>query len=449
MGKYFGTDGVRGIANEVLTPELAFKLGRCGGYILSKGSETPKVLIGRDTRISGHMLEGALVAGLLSIGAEVMRLGVITTPGVAYLTRANSADAGIMISASHNPVEDNGIKFFGPDGFKLTDKEENEIEALLNQENDNLPRPIGANMGIVNNYFEGGQKYLSFLKESIDNDFSDIHIAIDCAHGATSSLATHLFADLDAEIDTIGSSPNGLNINDGFGSTHPERLQEFVVEKNADVGIAFDGDGDRLIAVDEKGKVVDGDQILFICAKYMKDKGFLNSDTVVSTVMSNLGFHQAIKENDMNSVQANVGDRYVMEKMRDGGFNLGGEQSGHIVFLDYSTCGDGMLSALQLINIMKETGKALSELASEMTIYPQVLKNINVTHKNSILSNPRILDEIDQITNELGDSGRILVRPSGTEELIRVMVEAETEDACEHYADRVIQLIASLFEINE
>ena len=443
MGKYFGTDGVRGIANGKLTPELAFKLGRFGGYVLSKESEKAKILIGRDTRVSGQMLESALIAGLLSIGAEVMRLGVISTPGVAYLTRANSADAGIMISASHNPVEDNGIKFFGPDGFKLTNKQENEIEALLDQEGDELPRPVGADIGIINNYFEGGQKYLSFLKESIDTDFEGIQIAIDCAHGATSSLATHLFADLDADIDTIGSSPNGLNINDGYGSTHPERLQEFVLEKGADIGIAFDGDGDRLIAVDEKGNIVDGDQILFICAKYMRDKGFLNSDTVVSTVMSNLGFYQALKEHDMESVQAHVGDRYVMEKMREGGFNLGGEQSGHIVFLDYSTCGDGMLSALQLINIMKETDKPLSELAAEMTIYPQILKNIKVADKNSVLSHPRILDEIDQISKKMGDTGRILVRPSGTEELVRVMVEAETEAECEQYAEQMVELITS------
>lgn len=447
MGKYFGTDGIRGIANDKLTPELAFKIGRFGGHILSKNSENPKILIGRDTRVSGEMLEGALIAGVLSIGTEVMRLGVISTPGVAYLTRANSADAGIMISASHNPVADNGIKFFGPDGFKLTAEQELEIEALLQKEEDELPRPIGADIGMVNNYFEGGQKYLSYLKESIDNDFEDVQIVIDCAHGATSSLATHLFADLDAEIDSIGSSPDGFNINDGYGSTHPERLQEFVLEKGANIGIAFDGDGDRLIAVDEKGQVIDGDQILFICAKYMYEKGFLNKDTVVSTVMSNLGFHQSIQKYGIASVQANVGDRSVMEKMREGGFNLGGEQSGHIVFLDYSTCGDGMLSAIQLINIMKETGKPLSELAGEMVVYPQVLKNIKVPDKNSVLTHPRILDEIDQIAKKLSDSGRILVRPSGTEEMVRVMVEAETEEECEEYADHVIQLIVNLFDI--
>ena len=255
MAKYFGTDGVRGVANSELTPELAFKLGRFGGYILTKGTDRPKVLIGRDTRISGHMLEGALVAGLLSVGAEVMRLGVISTPGVSYLTKAMGAQAGVMISASHNPVADNGIKFFGPDGFKLSDDQELEIEQLMDTEIDQLPRPVGADLGQVTDYFEGGHKYLQYLKQTVDEDFSDIHIALDCAHGATSALATYLFADLDADLSTMGASPNGLNINDGVGSTHPESLSSFLKEKGADVGLAFDGDGDRLIAIDENGEI--------------------------------------------------------------------------------------------------------------------------------------------------------------------------------------------------
>lgn len=441
MGKYFGTDGVRGVANKDLTPELAYKLGRCGGYVLTKNIQKPKILIGRDPRISGDMLEGALIAGLLSIGAEVMRLGVIATPGVAYLTRATSSQAGIMISASHNPVGDNGIKFFGPDGFKLLDEQEEEIEQLLDNEENDLPRPTGEFVGVINDYFEGGQKYLSFLKESIDNDFDGIQVALDCAHGATSSLATHLFADLEAEIDSIGSSPNGLNINDGVGSTHPEALQALVVEKEADIGLAFDGDGDRLIAVDEKGNIVDGDRIMFICGKYMNERGFLKDNTVVSTVMSNIGFYKALEEHGMRSDKTSVGDRYVMEEMRRGGYNLGGEQSGHIIFLDYNTTGDGMLTAIQLVNVMKETGKPLSELADEMTIFPQVLKNISVINKHEVLSNPKIQSEIEAVENELGDNGRVLVRPSGTESLVRVMVEAPTEEECERSADRVVDMI--------
>ncbi|WP_339230433.1 phosphoglucosamine mutase [Oceanobacillus sp. FSL K6-2867] len=448
MGKYFGTDGVRGVANKDLTPELAYKLGRYGGYVLTNGMERPRVVIGRDTRISGHMLEGALLAGLLSIGAEVMRLGVISTPGVAYLTKATSAQAGVMISASHNPVEDNGIKFFGPDGFKLTDEQEAEIEKLMDTE-DTLPRPTGASVGIVTDYFEGGQKYLSYLKDTIDNDFEGLQIAIDCAHGATSSLATHLFADLEADIFSMGSSPDGLNINDGVGSTHPEKLQAFVTEKGADIGLAFDGDGDRLIAVDEKGNIVDGDQIMFICARYMNEKGLLKKNTVVSTVMSNLGFYKAIEENGIRSDKTAVGDRYVMEEMRNGGYNLGGEQSGHIIFLDFITTGDGMLSALQLVNVMKETGKTLSELASDMKVFPQVLKNVKVTDKNEALSNPVILDEIKAVETKLAGQGRVLVRPSGTEPLVRVMVEAPTADECEKYADQVVKVIDDLLGLKE
>lgn len=321
------------------------------------------------------------------------------------------------------------------------DEQEEEIEQLLDNEENDLPRPTGEFVGVINDYFEGGQKYLSFLKESIDNDFDGIQVALDCAHGATSSLATHLFADLEAEIDSIGSSPNGLNINDGVGSTHPEALQALVVEKEADIGLAFDGDGDRLIAVDEKGNIVDGDRIMFICGKYMNERGFLKDNTVVSTVMSNIGFYKALEEHGMRSDKTSVGDRYVMEEMRRGGYNLGGEQSGHIIFLDYNTTGDGMLTAIQLVNVMKETGKPLSELADEMTIFPQVLKNISVINKHEVLSNPKIQSEIEAVENELGDNGRVLVRPSGTESLVRVMVEAPTEEECERSADRVVDMI--------
>jgi phosphoglucosamine mutase len=441
MGKYFGTDGVRGIANSELTPELAFKVGRFGGYVLTKDKERPKVLIGRDTRISGHMLEGALVAGLLSIGAEVMRLGVMSTPGVSFLTKALGAQAGVMISASHNPVQDNGIKFFGPDGFKLSDDQEREIEELLDQSEDQLPRPVGAQLGQVNDYFEGGQKYLQFLKQTVDEDFSGIHVALDCAHGATSSLATHLFADLEADISTMGTSPNGLNINEGVGSTHPEALSAFLKEKGADVGLAFDGDGDRLIAIDENGDIVDGDQIMYICAKYLNESGRLKHQTVVSTVMSNLGFYKALEANGLQSAQTAVGDRYVVEEMRKNGYNLGGEQSGHIIFLDYNTTGDGLLSGLQLVNIMKVTKKPLSQLASEMKKFPQLLVNVKVTDKHHVTDNEKVKEIIEEVENEMNGNGRILVRPSGTEALVRVMAEAPTEELCNQYVQRIVEVI--------
>ncbi len=452
MGKYFGTDGVRGVANSELTPELAFKLGRIGGFILTKGAATAdkaKVLIGRDTRVSGHMLEGALVAGLLSVGVEVMRLGVISTPGVAYLTRVISADAGVMISASHNPVADNGIKFFGSDGFKLSDKQEEEIELLLDAEEDNLPRPTGAGVGSVTDYFEGGQKYIQYLKQTVDEEFDGIHVALDCAHGATSSLAMHVFADLDADLSTMGSSPNGLNINEGVGSTHPEGLAKFVLEKGAHLGLAFDGDGDRLIAVDEKGNIVDGDQIMYICAKHLNTEGRLNNSTVVSTVMSNMGFYKALEAHNMTSVKAAVGDRYVVEEMKKNGYNLGGEQSGHIIFLDYNTTGDGLLSGLQLVNIMKVTGKKLSELAAEMTIYPQKLVNIRVTDKHAVTQNEQVAQVIGEVEAEMSGNGRVLVRPSGTEPLVRVMVEATTQEACESYVNRIADVVKTEMGLTE
>ncbi|KYC71353.1 phosphoglucosamine mutase [Bacillus coagulans] len=450
MTKFFGTDGVRGIANSELTPELAFKLGRFGGYVLTKhANERPKVLIGRDTRISGQMLEGALVAGLLSIGAEAMRLGVITTPGVAYLTKALGAQAGVMISASHNPVEDNGIKFFGPDGFKLSDDEEAEIEELLNQDTDDLPRPVGKDLGIVSDYFEGSQKYLQFLKQTVDEEFTGIHVALDCANGSTSSLATYLFADLDADVSTMGASPNGLNINDGVGSTHPEALAAFVQEKGANVGLAFDGDGDRLIAVDEKGQIIDGDQIMYICAKYLKQEGLLKKNTVVSTVMSNLGFHKGLEALGINSVQTAVGDRYVVEEMKANGFNLGGEQSGHIIFLDHNTTGDGLLTGLQLINIMKIANKPLSELAAEMKKYPQKLVNVKVTDKYHVLENEKIKSVIDEVEREMAGNGRVLVRPSGTEPLVRVMVEAQTAEDCSRFVSRIAGVVEAEMGLRE
>lgn len=449
MGKYFGTDGVRGVANTELTPELAFKLGRCGGYVLTQhAAGRAKVLVGLDTRVSGAMLESALVAGLLSIGVEVMRLGVISTPGVAYLSRIMNADAGVMISASHNPVADNGIKFFGPDGFKLTDDQEAQIEALLDAE-DTLPRPVGTDLSTVTEYFEGGQKYISYLKGTVDEEFGGLHVALDCAHGATSPLATYLFADLEADISTMGASPDGYNINAGVGSTHPEALAAFVVERGADVGLAFDGDGDRVIAVDEKGQIVDGDQIMYIVGKYLNEKGRLKKSTVVSTVMSNMGFYKALGENSIDSVQTAVGDRYVVEEMRKNDYNFGGEQSGHIVFLDYNTTGDGLLTGLQLVNIMKVTGKKLSELAAEMTIFPQELVNVRVTDKHAVTQNDKVAAIIAQVETEMNGDGRVLVRPSGTEPLVRVMVEAATEAACKDYVTRIADVVRAEMGLTE
>lgn len=441
MGKYFGTDGVRGVANTELTPELAFKLGRFGGYVLTKETTNSKVLIGRDTRISGQMLEGALISGLLSIGVEVVQIGVISTPGVAYLTKFLNAQAGVMISASHNPVEDNGIKFFGPDGFKLLDAQEEEIERLLDHEQDHLPRPTGTNIGQVTSYLEGAQYYLNYLKTTIADDLEGITIGLDCAHGATSSLAPQLFSDLGATVAAIGNKPDGSNINAEVGSTHPEALASFVVEKGCDIGLSFDGDGDRLIAIDEKGNIVDGDKIMYICAKFMMQKGYLKQNTVVSTVMSNLGFYKALEEEGLHSATTAVGDRYVMEEMRKSGFNLGGEQSGHIIFLDHITTGDGMLAGLQLVNVIKETGKSLLELAGEMQTFPQVLKNVRVTDKSLMNTNARITESIAEVEIQMAGNGRVLVRPSGTEPLVRVMVEAETEELAEYYVQQIVDVV--------
>lgn len=444
MGKYFGTDGVRGIANKELTPELAFKLGRYGGYVLSQhedSSRKPRVLVGRDTRISGEMLEQALIAGLLSVGIEVFQLGVISTPGVAYLTRLQKASAGVMISASHNPAEDNGIKFFGADGFKLVDDQEAEIEALLDAEEDTLPRPSAEGLGSLDEFPEGLLKYSQFLVQSIPGDLADMTVCLDAANGATATAVNRVFADLETDFYTMGTSPNGLNINDGVGSTHPEALAEMVVEKGSDAGLAFDGDGDRIIAVDELGRIIDGDKIMYICAKYLAEKKRLKKDTIVTTVMSNLGFHKAVEEIGLKDVVTQVGDRYVVEEMRKNDYNFGGEQSGHMIFLDYNTTGDGMLSGIQLLNVMKQTGKKLSELADEVTIYPQKLVNIRVTDKNGAMEVPAIKAVVEQAEAEMNGEGRILVRPSGTEPLLRVMAEAPTQEKVDYYVDKIAEVV--------
>jgi phosphoglucosamine mutase len=441
MGKYFGTDGVRGIANKELTPELAFKIGRCGGYVLAGKIDKPTVVIGQDTRISGPMLESALIAGLLSIGARVIRLGVVTTPCVAYLTRQLSADAGVMISASHNPVEDNGIKFFGNDGYKLTDQTELEIERLIDMEVDELPRPASDKMGTVKEDSQIKFQYTEFLKTTVDQSFAGMKIILDCAHGAAYELAPSVFRELGAEVITIGAEPNGLNINDQCGSTHPERLQAEVLKHQADLGLSFDGDADRLIAVDETGAEVDGDYILCICGNAMKQSGKLKNNTIVTTVMSNIGFFKALEEHGMDSLKTAVGDRYVMEEMRKSGYNLGGEQSGHVIFLDYNTTGDGILSGMQLANVMRQSGKKLSELKQMMQKFPQVLINVSGVDKSGLKGNNLIQKVIQKVVQELGENGRVLVRPSGTESLIRVMVEGPDKQQIEINAQSIADVI--------
>lgn len=445
MGKYFGTDGVRGEANVELTPELAFKLGRFGGYVLSQHeTERPRVFVARDTRISGEMLESALIAGLLSVGIEVYKLGVLATPGVSYLVRTEKASAGVMISASHNPALDNGIKFFGNDGFKLADDQELEIEALLDADTDNLPRPSAEGLGTLVDYPEGLRKYEKFLV-STGLALDGMKVALDTANGARSVSARDIFLDLEAEITVIGEEPNGLNINDGIGSTHPEKLQELVIESGSDIGLAFDGDSDRLIAVDENGQIVDGDKIMFIIGKYLSEKGMLAKNTIVTTVMSNLGFHKALDEHGINKAITAVGDRYVVEEMRQSEFNLGGEQSGHVIIMDYNTTGDGQLTAIQLTKVMKETGRSLSDLASDVTIYPQKLVNIRVENsmKEKAMEVPEIAAIIGKMEEEMQGNGRILVRPSGTEPLLRVMAEAPTDEAVDYYVDTIADVVRS------
>ncbi len=444
MGKYFGTDGVRGEANVELTPELAFKLGRFGGYVLSQHEiGTPKVYVARDTRISGQMLATSLISGLLSVGIEVYDLGIIATPGVAYLVKKDGVSAGVMISASHNPALDNGIKFFGADGFKLEDSQELEIEALLDAERDTLPRPSAQGLGILHDYAEAVRKYDEFLKNTADGSFEGFKITLDTANGATYTSARTVFSDLSADLHVIGENPDGLNINLGVGSTHPENLAKAVVANGSDLGLAFDGDGDRLIAVDETGAIVDGDKIMFIVAKHLHEKGLLAQDTVVTTVMSNLGFHKALEAAGINSVITAVGDRYVVEEMKKNGHNFGGEQSGHIIFLDNNTTGDGQASGILLVKVMRETGQKLSELAAQVTIYPQKLVNVRVENsmKSKAMEVPAIADIIAKMADKMAGNGRILVRPSGTEPLLRVMAEAPTDKEVDDYVDTIVEVV--------
>ncbi|MCU6709756.1 phosphoglucosamine mutase [Paenibacillus sp. J5C_2022] len=441
MGKYFGTDGVRGIANKELTPELAYKIGRCGGYVLTRTASKPKVVIGQDTRISGPMLEAALVAGLLSIGASVVRLGVVSTPAVAYLTKELEADAGVMISASHNPVEDNGIKFFAGDGFKLSDETELEIESLIDAEQDELPRPAGGDIGTVVTDLDAKRKYMDYLKTTVASRFDGMKIVLDCANGSAYEMAPVLFGELGATVISVGAEPDGRNINAGVGSTHPEYVKEQVLQHGADLGLSFDGDADRLIAIDERGEEVDGDYVLCIIGDRLKREGKLKHDTVVTTVMANIGFFKGAESIGLRTAQTAVGDRYVMEEMRRGGYNLGGEQSGHVIFLEYITTGDGILTALQLVDTVASSGRKLGALKGLMRKYPQKLVNVRVADKSLYKGNAAIQEAVQQVEAELGDNGRVLVRPSGTESLIRVMAEGPDKEQVEAYVDRIANVV--------
>jgi phosphoglucosamine mutase len=436
----FGTDGVRGVANTELTPELAMALGKAGAYVLGREHERPLILIGRDTRISGNMLEDALCAGILSMGGDVIKTGVIPTPGIAYLVRKYKADAGVVISASHNPFEYNGIKFFSGDGYKLDDALEDEIEKLVKSgiSADSL-KP-----GIVKEPSESpAEAYKEFVKSTFDGRLDGIKLVLDCANGASYVAAGDVFRELGADVTVISDKPDGININDKCGSTHPEALCEEVIRQKADMGLAFDGDADRLIAVDETGTPVDGDRVISICANLMKDEGRLANNSVTVTVMSNIGFHKRAEELGINVEVTSVGDRYVLENMKKTGCRIGGEQSGHIIFLDYSTTGDGMIAALQLLKAYIRYGKKLSELASEMPVYPQVLINAKVRSENkyTYMENADIKAAIEAAEAEMAGDGRVLIRPSGTEPLVRVMLEGSDTEKIRPMAEKLAALI--------
>ncbi len=440
MRKYFGTDGIRGIAGETLTAELSYKTGRALGKLLISKNDSPKVIIGRDTRISCDMIESSLVSGLTSTGVNVLLAGVIPTPAIAYLTSTLETDSGIMISASHNPYEDNGIKIFGKDGFKLTDGEELIIEEYIDNQNE-IENTIFNKIGRVHNSLELSQKYIQHIKNSININLENMEIALDCANGATVNIAPFIFGDLDANIKTIGCQPTGTNINDGVGSTKLETLAKYVKENDVELGFAFDGDGDRVLAVDSEGNFVDGDKIMFIIAQHLKEQGKLKDDMVVSTVMSNIGFYKSIEEAGLKSVKTSVGDRYVVEEMRKNNYSIGGEQSGHIILSEHATTGDGILTAVQLASIVKEKNTTLKELASQVKIYPQKLVNIKVADKNVVMNDEEVLAECKKVEKELADKGRILLRASGTENLIRIMIEASSDELTDKYCEQVAKII--------
>ncbi|HNZ83190.1 MAG TPA: phosphoglucosamine mutase, partial [Sedimentibacter sp.] len=443
MGRLFGTDGVRGIANKDLNPELAFKLGRTGGYFLTKGIKRPKMVVGIDTRISGDMLEGALSSGLNSAGIDVLYLGIISTPAVACMIKILDADGGVMITASHNPVEYNGIKFFNKDGLKLTDEMEDSIEEYILNNIDIDYYPVSGDLGRKIRVENPIRKYMDFLKGTIDIDLEGLKIAVDCGNGAAYKSAPQLLHELGAQVYVIHNDPNGININVNCGSTKPEEIQRLVLETGADAGLSFDGDADRLIASDENGNIVDGDHVLAICGTCMKEKGKLKNNTIVGTVMTNLGLDICLKKNNIDIVKTNVGDRYVLEEMLKNGYSLGGEQSGHIIFLDYNTTGDGLLTAIQLLSIMKQKNSKLSKLSSIMKNMPQVLVNARVSDekKNNYLEDETIKNKIAEIEKHFDKNGRVLIRSSGTEPLVRVMIEGEDQEEINFHAAQLAKLI--------
>lgn len=444
MGRLFGTDGARGVANSELTCELAMKIGRAAAMVLTEScAHKPKVLIGMDTRASSHMLAAAIGAGLCSVGADVLIIDVVPTPAVAFLVKEYDYDAGVMISASHNPCEYNGIKIFQGNGYKLPDELENEIEEIILDETKLPPVVLGGDVGKISFSSKAVDDYIFHLAMTADGDFKGMKIALDCANGSASVTARALFTRLGAKCCIINETPNGTNINENCGSTHLEQLRKFVVENKCDIGFAFDGDADRLLVVDENGEVVDGDKIIAVCSKFMKENNKLKNNTAVVTVMSNMGFFKFCEKNSINCVKTKVGDRYVLEEMVKNGYAIGGEQSGHIIFLDYATTGDGQMSAIQVLNVLKHTGKKISELASEMQVYPQVLINVRVSNfgKARLDKDKEVQLAIREASEELGDTGRVLVRVSGTEPLARVMLEGEDYNQIKSLAESIAKVI--------
>ena len=443
MSRMFGTDGVRGIANNELTAQMAYDLGRAGAFVLTEGTHKPKILVAKDTRISGDMLESALVAGILSVGAEAVCLGVIPTPAIAYLNREYGADAGVMISASHNPVEYNGIKFFDNKGYKLSDDLEDQIQSVIESGFEGVPSPVGIHLGKKRKETGAIDDYIDFAKSTIGTNLKGLRVALDCANGACYEAGVKAFRDLGAEVYVINDNPDGTNINENCGSTHPEELMEYVVKKKCDCGFAFDGDADRCLAVDEKGTLIDGDHILTMCAKDLKDSGRLKDNTLVVTVMSNLGLKIACEREGINLEVTKVGDRYVLENMVNNGYIIGGEQSGHVIFLDHNSTGDGLVTALQVASIVKKSGKTLSSLAGIMKALPQVLANAKVPNnmKDIHEKDEEIINEIKKIEESLHGVGRVLIRPSGTEPLVRVMLEGENQEEIDKMAHNLAKLI--------